>query len=120
MTQETCDKAAILENGGALLKSLSYCYKNQKMSNKAVNYANALNLSLNAIRLKKCLTKFSVLLFLQYNLFLNTIRLEKCVSEDLYIIKHCLDRYKTREMCDKAADDFLPALKFVPDCFTTS
>ena len=53
MTQETCDKAAILENGGALLKSLSYCYKNQKMSNKAVNYANALNLSLNAIRLKK-------------------------------------------------------------------
>ena len=44
----------------------------------------------------------------------------KAVSEDLYIIKHCLDRYKTREMCDKAADDFLPALRFVPDCFTTS
>ena len=78
MTQEICDKA-ILENGGTLLKSLSYCYKNQKMSNKAVNYANALNLSLNDIRLKKYLTKLSVLLFLQYNLFLNAIRLEKCV-----------------------------------------
>ena len=58
MNQETCDKAAILENGGALLKYLSYCYKNKKMSKKAVKYANALNLSLNAIRLKKCLTKF--------------------------------------------------------------
>ena len=23
-------------------------------------------------------------------------------------------------MCDKAFDDFLPALKFVPDCFLTS
>ena len=23
-------------------------------------------------------------------------------------------------MCDKAADDFLPTLKFVPDCFATS
>ena len=44
----------------------------------------------------------------------------KAVSEDLCIIKHCLDRYKTREMCDKAADDFLPTLKFVPDCFATS
>ena len=78
MTQEICDKA-ILENGGALLKPLSYCCKNQKMFNKDVNYTNELNLSLNVTRLKKCLTKLSVLLFLQYNLFMNAIRLDKCV-----------------------------------------
>ena len=68
MTQEIYDKA-ILENGGAL-KSLSFCDKNQKMSNKAVNYTHTLNLSMNATRLKKCLTKLSILFFLQYNLFL--------------------------------------------------
>ena len=38
MTQEIYDKA-ILENGG-VLKSLSFCDKNQKMSNKAVNYTH--------------------------------------------------------------------------------
>ena len=41
----------------------------------------------------------------------------KPVSEDLYIIKHCPDRYKTREMYGKAVDDFIPALKSVPDSF---
>ena len=30
------------------------------------------------------------------------------------MIKNCHDKYKTHEMCDKAVDDFLPALKFVP------
>ena len=30
------------------------------------------------------------------------------------------DRYKSQEMCDKAVDDFLPALKFVPKWFITS
>ena len=44
----------------------------------------------------------------------------KAVSEDLYIIKHCPDRYKTQEMYDKAADDFIPALKSVPDSSVTS
>ena len=33
---------------------------------------------------------------------------------------HCQDRYKVQEICDKAVDDFLPALKFVPDRFVTS
>ena len=26
-------------------------------------------------------------------------------------------RYKTQEICDKAVDNFLPTLKFVPDWF---
>ena len=33
------------------------------------------------------------------------------------MLKHCLDRYKTQEMCDKAVSDFLPTLNSVPDCF---
>ena len=36
------------------------------------------------------------------------------------MLKYCLDRYKTQEMCDKAVDEFLPALKFVPDWFITN
>ena len=35
MTQHTCDKA-ILENNGTL-KSAPDCYKNQEMCNKAIN-----------------------------------------------------------------------------------
>ena len=40
---------------------------------------------------------------------------DKVVFEDPLMLKYCLDKYKTQEMCDKAADDFLPALKFVPE-----
>ena len=29
------------------------------------------------------------------------------------MLKYCLDRYKTQEMCDKSVDDSLPALKFL-------
>ena len=38
---------------------------------------------------------------------------DKAVSEDPFMPKYCLDRYKTQEICDKVVDDFLPALKFV-------
>ena len=36
-------------------------------------------------------------------------------SNDPFKLKYCDDRYKTQEMCNKAIDDFLPALKYVPD-----
>ena len=36
------------------------------------------------------------------------------------MLKYCLDKYKTPEIRDKTLDDFLPALKFVPNCFVTS
>ena len=45
---------------------------------------------------------------------------DKAVSNDLLMLKYCLDRYKTQGMCDKAVDKFLLALKFVPDRFVTS
>ena len=35
------------------------------------------------------------------------------------MLKYCLDRYKTQDMCDKAVDTCLPALKFAPDWFAT-
>ena len=31
------------------------------------------------------------------------------------MLKHCLGRYKTQEMCDKAVDAFLLTLKFALD-----
>ena len=36
------------------------------------------------------------------------------------MLKYCFDRCKTQEMCNKAVDDFLPTLKFVPNWFITS
>ena len=45
---------------------------------------------------------------------------DKAVSNDPFMVKYCVDRYKTQEMCNKAVNDFLPALKFIPDWFVTS
>ena len=36
------------------------------------------------------------------------------------MLKFPLDRYKNQEMCDKAVDDSLLILKFVPDWFVTN
>ena len=33
------------------------------------------------------------------------------------MLKYCLDRYKMQEMSHKFLNDFLPALKCVPDWF---
>ena len=70
--------------------------------------------------------KLSILILLQHNLFLNAIRLKKCVTKLLtnvflyFFIRYVPDQYKTQQMCDKAVDDCLAALKFVPDWFVTS
>ena len=45
---------------------------------------------------------------------------DKVVSKDSLVLQYCHDRYKIQELCDKAVDDFLPALEFVPDWFVTS
>ena len=58
------------------------------------------NLYLIAVRLKKCVKKLLILIFLQCSLF--------------------LINFKTQEMCDKATDAYLPALKFVPNWFVTN
>ena len=45
---------------------------------------------------------------------------DKLVSKAPFMLKHCLDKYKTEEMCDKAVDLCIPALKFAPAWFVTS
>ena len=45
---------------------------------------------------------------------------DRGVSEDSFLIVYCSDQYKTQQMCDKAADDSLAALKLIPDWFITS
>ena len=45
---------------------------------------------------------------------------DKSFFEDPFMLKNYYDRYKTQEMRDKAVDNFMPFLKFVPDRFVTS
>ena len=105
-------------------KSVSYCYTNQNMCDKTVdNYVHASEFVPNAIRLKKCAIKPLIPVLFYFILFLIDIKLQKyvikVVSKEPFMLKYCLDKYKTQEMCDKAVDAFLPALKFVPDWFVT-
>ena len=45
--------------------------------------------------------------------------IKSCFSKR-FMLKYCLDRHKTQEICDKAVDACLPTLKCVPDCFVTN
>ena len=45
--------------------------------------------------------------------YLTKILCDKFVSEDPFMLKYCHDKDKTHEMCDKAVDSCLLALKFV-------
>ena len=45
---------------------------------------------------------------------------DRAVPNDPFMLKNCLNRYKTQEISNKAVDDFLPASKFTPDWFATS
>ena len=44
---------------------------------------------------------------------------DKIVSENPFKLKCCHDRYKTQKMCNKAVDNFLPALEVLPGWFVT-
>ena len=44
----------------------------------------------------------------------------KIFSKNSFMLKYCLGRYKTQEMCVKAVASFLPALKVVLDWFVTN
>lgn len=45
---------------------------------------------------------------------------DQVVSEYPFLLNYCPDRYKTHEMCNKALDLCLLAIKFVADWFLTS
>ena len=85
-----------------MLKPVTDCNKNKKMCSKAVD---------------NCVYSLGV----AYKICPDCYKIcNKAVSNDPFMIKYCLDRYKAQEMCDKAVDDFLPALKFVPNWFVIS
>ena len=42
------------------------------------------------------------------------------ICEDPFWIRYVPDQYKTQQMCDKAVDDCLAALKFLPNWLVTS
>ena len=44
----------------------------------------------------------------------------KVVFKKPFMLKDCLNRCNTREMCDKAVDVCLPVLKFVPNGFVSN
>ena len=44
---------------------------------------------------------------------------DRVVSEDTFMLKYCLNRYNTQNMCDEAVNDCLLAIKFVLDWFIT-
>ena len=78
-----CDKG-ILENGGTL-ESVPGCYKNQEMSNKAVdNYSHAL--------------KFV------HNSYITQAICDKTVNTHSSTIQFVPECCKTQEMCDKAVN----------------
>ena len=45
---------------------------------------------------------------------------DRVVSEDPFMLKYCVDRYKIQKMFHDTVDDCLSALKFAPNLFVTS
>ena len=82
------------------------------------------NLFLIAIKLKKCVIKLLVDVFLHLFLFLIDIKLKKYLTEFFLMILLCqyisLIVCKTQRICDEAVADCLAALKFIPDWFVTN
>ena len=68
------------------------------------------NLLLNILNLKNCVIKFLILVPLHLILFPIDLRLKKmcdnAFSRDPFMLKFCIDRYKTQEICDKVFENF--------------
>ena len=111
-----CDKA--VDNYPDALEFVLECFKAQKMSDKAVNTYLS---TTEYLRLKKRVIKSLINVLLCLILPIQDSKMcNKIVSDDPFKLKYCHDRYKAQEMYNKTVDDFLPALKFVPDGFVKS
>ena len=121
-TYKMCDKV-VLENGG-ISRFILECYKNKKMCDKAVdNYSHTLEFFPKCCKTQKMCDKAVDTCPFAFDSapdWYNTQEgmLDKTVSN--FLLKYCLNRYKTWEVFDKAVDASLPALKFVPDWFVTN
>ena len=76
------------------------------------------------LKFNKCVIKPLINVFFVFDSVLDQYKTQemsdRVFSENTFLILYCCDRYKTQRMCDEAADDFLLALKFIPDWFFTS
>ena len=103
----------------------------KKIYDKAIdNYFYALKFVPGSFKIEKI--KLSRIFYFQGNLLLKikyivfkikiltALLLCHSFGKDHFMLKHCLDRHKTQELCDKAVDDFLPTLKFILDWFVTN
>ena len=64
--------------------------------------------------------------FLDFFVFLINIKLKKYLTENfwrsfiIFLLLYCPDKYKTQGMCYETVEDYLAALKFIPNWFDTS
>ena len=78
---------------------------------------------LNALWLKKCVTKQSIDAYLYLTISLLGIKLKECVidvSEGSSFIAYCPDKYLTQKMSNEPAGDSLASMKLIPDWFVAS
>ena len=114
----------IIENHGTL-KSVPDSSKNQEMCNEAVDtYYSVIKFVPECFMTQEYVINHLIDDFLYFILFLINKKLKKYVTElllkILFLIVYFLDKYKTKEMCDKAIDDSLAAFALIPDSFVTS
>ena len=94
-----CDKA--VDTCPSTIKFVPKCFIAQEMCDKAVN---------------RCY-------FVFYSISYRYITQEMCervIAEAGFLIVYSPNKYVSQKMCDGAVDDFLTALKLIPDWFVTS
>ena len=117
-----CNKA--VDNYHNVLKLVLDCYITQKLCDKAVNtyHWNGIfeiyqwNIFLIAIRLKKCVKKQLINIYLAFIYIFYQFKTQKmrdrAISEYPLMLVYCPDKYETQRMFDEVVDDCLAVLKF--------
>ena len=116
-SQEICKKTVY--NYTYALKPVSECYKIKLL----ILIRLRLKMSLNVIRLQKCVIKQFTHVFLYLILFLINIKFKENVTLYTFLSLYtllkvcCPDKYITQKKCNEAVDDSPAALKLIPDWF---
>ena len=81
-------------------------------------------MSLIAIKPNRCVQKLIIFVLFCKIVFRIRVRHkkfnEKAISKEHFMLKYCLHKLKSLEMCKEAATVFLKALKFAPNRFFTN
>ena len=131
--QKLCDIA--VDNYSHALRFVPECYKTQKMCNKNVGtYPSTIRFAPECYKSQEICNKAvgtypSAIRFVP-ECYMSQQMSNKAVDICPFVFdsvpvqsslqKNCFDKYKTREMCDKAADSNLVILKFVSEWFLIS